>query len=48
MPIVVEGNANSDIVKALEKQVGKIADTVIDKLNQARANTGFKKKPKFV
>ena len=36
----------SNTVKSLEKQVGKIADTVIEKLSTA--NTGFKKKPKFV
>ena len=48
MPIVIEGNADSDTVKSLEKQVGKIADTVIEKLTTARNNTGFKKKPKFV
>ena len=48
MPIVIEGNADSDTVKSLEKQVGKIADTVIEKLTTARNNTGFKKKPKFI
>ena len=48
MPIIIEGNADSDTVKAFEKQVNKLADTVIDKLNTARNNTGFKKKPKFV
>ncbi len=48
IPIVIEGNADSETVKALEKQMNKLADTVIDKLKTARANSGFKNKPKFV